>query len=167
MAERAGREPECGVRPLRHAALVAGSACRTSQHQLEELTRGRGATCARERAPDIDARVVVGAADARRAPRLRPDRCRLVDLVGPGSVSSLPEREEIGQAPQVGAGERLLDGRERVGERASDTVLAEVGGARLDVRTTLLKPQVIVARDVPAEDVDGPGLSAKASRELD
>ena len=54
-----------------------------------------------EGAADVDAGVVVGAADAGAAVGLDVDRGGEVELAGAGAVADLPDREELGQAAAV------------------------------------------------------------------
>ena len=63
-------------------------------------------------------------------------------------------------------GQRRLDGVERVGERARDLVLVQVGGDGLDVAGVRLQPLVVVGRDAEAEHVHGLRLAAEARGQL-
>jgi hypothetical protein len=76
-----------------------------------------------EGAPDVDAGVVVGAADAGAAVGLDVDRRGRVELARAGAVARLPHAEERSQAAAVARRERGLDGTERVRERARDLVV--------------------------------------------
>ena len=86
-----------------------------------------------EGAADVDAGMVVGAADAGAAVRLDVDGGRHVQLRGPRTVADLPDREQLRQSPPVAPGQRRGDVEEGVRERAGDAVLVQVCGAGLDV----------------------------------
>ena len=89
--------------------------------------RGRG-----PRSADVDAGVVVGAADAGDALHLGELSCGSVELVGPGAVADLPGPEQLREPAPVARLERRGDGVEGVSERACDLVGAQVLGAFLD-----------------------------------
>ena len=80
----------------------------------------------RPRPPDVDAGVVVGAADADAAAGLDVDPRGLVELGRAGAVADLPGAEQLREPPAMAGGERGGDGVERVRERARDLVLVEV-----------------------------------------
>ena len=101
VTQRARGEAHRGVRPLRGAALLAAWAGAAEHDVVEERTprprvRGLG-----ERPADVDARVVVGAADARAAVRLDVDDGGRVQLPGAGAVARLPDREELREPAAV------------------------------------------------------------------
>jgi len=98
--------------------------------------------------------------------RIDVDRGRLVQLDRPGAVARLPHGEELGEAASVACAERRADGVERVGERAGDLVLVQVGGARLDVAAVRLEPLMVLRRDPEAEDVHGLLLAAEPGGQL-
>ena len=82
------------------------------------------------RAPDVDAGVVVGAADPDPAVRLDVDRGRQVELGVARAVAHLPDAEQLGEPAAVARGERRRDGEERVRQRARDLVLVQIAGDR-------------------------------------
>ena len=84
----------------------------------------------RPRAADVDARVVVGAADADAAVRLDVDRGRVVELRRARAVADLPDVEQLREPAPVARQQRRLDGVERVRQRAGDLVLVQVGRRR-------------------------------------
>ena len=96
----------------------------------EELGRRRGARRRRPGAADVDARVVVGAADADAAVGLDVDRGRVVELAGARAVADLPDLEQLREPAPVARQQRRLDGVERVGQRAGDLVLVQVAARR-------------------------------------
>ncbi len=102
--ERASGQRDRGVRPLRCAALGAARDHLARAHVREEL-RGR----ARRRgfgvgAADVDARVVVAAADADAVARGDVRRRGPVQLASARAVARLPDREQLGQpAAMAGA----------------------------------------------------------------
>ncbi len=132
----------------------------------EKLLRGLRRRRLRVGAADVDAGVVVGAADAGAAVGLDVDRGGEVELAGPRAVADLPDREELGQAAAVARREGGLDRVEGMGERAGDLVLVQVGGAGLDVAGMGLEPVVVGGGDPVAEHVHGLGLAGEPGREL-
>lgn len=82
---------------------------------------------------NVDARVVVRAADARPTVGVDVYGCRQVELPRARTVAGLPDREELGEAAAVAGGQGRRHRVEGVGERARDAMLVEVAGARLDV----------------------------------
>ena len=141
--ERADGERHRRVRPLGGRALVAEGADAAGADVGEELLRRGGARGLGPRAADVDARVVVGAADPDAAVGVDVDRRRQVQLARAGAVADLPDREQLGEPAPVARGQRRLDGVERVRERARDLVLVQVGGDGLDVAGVRLEPLVV------------------------
>ena len=120
VAERADRQRHRRVGPLGGAALVAvgdGVAGADVREELERVVRRRRLG---ERAADVDAGVVIGAADAGAAVRLDVDEGRQVQLLGARAVARLPDREELRQAAAVTRRQRRLDRVERVRQRGGD-----------------------------------------------
>ncbi len=166
VAEGARGEAHRRVRPLRRAALLAASAGVAEHDVVEEPAPAVGLRGLGERAPDVDAGMVVRAADAGAAVRLDVDDRGGVQLTGARAVARLPGAEELREAPAVARQQRRLDRVERVREGAGDRALAQLVGDGLDIAGELLQALVIVRRDAPAEDVHRLGLAAKPGGEL-
>ena len=164
--ERAHGERHRGVRPLGSRALVAEGADAAGSHVGEELRRRRGVRGLGPRAADVDARVVVRAADPDPALRVDVDRGRQVELPRARAVADLPDREQLGEPATVAGGQRRLDRVERVRQRARDLVLVQVGGDGLDVARVGLEPVVVGRRDAQAQHVDGLWLAAEPHGQL-
>ena len=164
--ERAHGERHRRVRPLGRRALVAEGADAAGAHVGEELLRRRRLRGLGPRAPDVDPRVVVRASDPDPALGVDVDRGRQVELAGARAVADLPDREQLREPAPVAGGQRRLDGVERVGERARDLVLVQVGGDRLDVARVRLQPLVVGGRDAEAQHVHGLRLAAEARGQL-
>ena len=165
-AERADRERHRGVRPLRGRALLAVRAHLAGANVREELVRSASVRRLRPGAADVDAGVIVAAADADPAVGLDVDRGRVVELARPRAVADLPDPEQLRQPPAVAGHQRRLDGVERMRERARDLALVQVLGDDLDVVRVGLQPVVVVRRDPVTEDVHGLGLAAEARGQL-
>ena len=165
-AERAGGERHRGVRPLRRAAVLAEWRGVTGPDLIEVVAPGRALLRLRERAADVDAGVIVRAADAGAAVCLDVDLGGRVELGRTRTVARLPDRKELRQAAAVARQERRLDGVERVRERACDLALRKLIGDGLDVAGERLQALVVGPGDPPAEDVHRLGLAAKPGREL-
>ncbi len=124
--------------PLGGAALRAAGAHAPCAHVRKELLWGGGGGGLGVGAPDVDAGVVVGAADADGVAGGDVGGGGAVELGRAGAVADLPDAEQLGQAPAVPGGEwRGADGVVGVGERAGDLALVHVGGAQLDVAARL------------------------------
>ncbi len=126
----------------------------------------RAGGVARERAADVDAGVVVGAADGDPAVGLDVDRRGHVQLARRASRCASPRREQLRQAAAVARRQRRADGVEGVRERAGDVALVEVLGAGLDVAAVGLQPLVVLGRDPEAEHVHGLRLAAEVRGQL-
>ena len=163
---RADGERHRGVRPLRGAALLAARVGAAGAQVVEVLRPRRRDRRLGERAPDVDARVVVAAGDPGPAVGVDVDGGRHVELHRPRAVADLPDREQARQATAVLRGQRRADGVERVGERAGDLVGVQVAGARLDVAGVGLQPLVVAGRDAVAEDVHGLRLAVEGRGQL-
>jgi hypothetical protein len=132
----------------------------------EELGGGLGERRLGPGAADVDARVVVAAAEADAAVRVDVDRGGVVELTGARAVAHLPDLEQLREPAPVARLQRRLDGVEGMRQRARDLALVQVRGDHLDVAGVRLQPVVIVARDAVAEDVHGLGLAAEAGGQL-
>ncbi len=165
-AERAGGERHRGVRPLRGAAVLAERRGRAAGDVVEEVAPRRAGRRLRERAADVDAGVVVGAADAGAAVGLDVDLGGRVELRRARAVARLPDREQLREAAAVARQQRRLDGVERVGERAGDLAPEKLFGDGLHVAGERLQTLVVVRGDAPDEDVHGLWLAAKPGGEL-
>ncbi len=152
--------------PLRGAALRAAGCDRAGADVREQLGRRRGERRLRPGTSDVDARVVVGAADAGAVERRDVCRGRSVQLTGARAVAHLPDVEQLRQAAAVARSQRRADVVVGVGQRAGDLTLVHVGGAQLDVVAVRLQPLVIVRRDAEAEHVHGLRLAAKGGGQL-
>ena len=133
-AEHAHGDRHRGVRPLGGRALGAvrlDAARAQVGEELGRASRRRGA-CG-PGAADVDAGVVVGAADADAAVGVDVDRRRAVELGRAGAVADLPDVEQLGEPAPVARGQRRRDREERVRERAGDLLLAQVLRDLLDV----------------------------------
>src|SRR5207244_5981016 len=142
------------VRPLRGASLRAPRLGAAGGDVVEKRFRRRRGRGLRPGAADVDAGVVVRAADPDRAVGLDVDGGWLVELAGPGAVSDLPDPEQLGEAAAVARSERCGHGEERVRQRGDDAVLVEIAGAGLEVAGSILERLVIVGGDPVTEDVD-------------
>ena len=164
--ERACGERDRGVCPLGGASLGAVRAHLAATHVCEELLGGARGRRLGVGAPDVDARVVVAAADA------DPVACGdvrgsgAVELASARPVARLPHGEQLRQAPAVTRAERSGDGVVGMRERARDVALAQVVRAQLDVVAVSLEPLVVLAGDAVAEDVDRLWLAAEARGQL-
>ena len=165
-AEHAHGDRHRGVRPLGGGALGAVRLDAAVAQVGEELGRVRGGRRLRPGAADVDAGVVVGAADADAAVGVDVDRGRAVELGRAGAVADLPDVEQLGEPAPVARGQRRRDGEEGVRERARDLPLAEVLRDHLDVVRVGLQPVVVVGRDAEAEDVHGLRLAGEARGQL-
>ena len=164
--ECAGGQCHRCVRPLGSAALFAAG-CGVAGAQVgEKLFRRGGRGRLRERAADVHAGVIVGAADAGAAVRLGVDRGGHVQLRRARAVSHLPDRKELGQAAAVARCQRRVDVVERVRERGGDLVLGKVRGAGLQIAGVCLQPLVVSGGDPITEDVNRLGLAGEASGQL-
>ena len=132
----------------------------------EKLFRRRSGRHLGEGAADVDAGVVVGAADAGAAARLDVDDGGHVQLGGPRPVADLPDREQLRQAAPVAPGQRRRDVEEGVREGAGDPVLVQVCGAGLDIAGMGLQPLVVSGSDPVTEDVNRLGLAGEAGGQL-
>jgi hypothetical protein len=164
--QRADCQRHRGVRPLRGAALLAARGRLAGADVSEVLVPGVRARRLGERAPDVDSRVVVRAADAGAAVRLDVDRGGRVELTRARAVAGLPDAEQLRQAAAVARGQGRLDRVERVRQRAGDLVLVQVLGDLLDVVGVRLQPVVVVGGDAVAEDVHRLWLALEPRREL-
>jgi hypothetical protein len=133
---------------------------------VEELPRRARRGRLGPRAADVDAGVVVGAADADAAVGVHVDGGGRVELGRAGAVADLPDAEQLGEAPPVPSGERRLHRVERVRERAGDVLLAQVLGDLLDGAGVRLQPLVVAGRDPEAEDVHRLRLAREARGQL-
>ena len=165
-AERPDGERHRRVRPLGSRALVAEGPDAARAHVGEELLRCGGLRGLGPRAPDVDPGVVVRAADPDPPVGVDVDGGRQIELPGARAVADLPDREQLREPTPVAGGERRLDGVERVGERARDLVLVQVGGDRLDVARVGLQPVVVGGRDAEAQHVHRVRLAAEARGQL-
>ena len=154
------------MRPLRGAALRAVGGRSAGADVGEKLVGRRRPRGLRERAPDVDAGVIVRSPDRGAPVGLDVDERRQVELLGSRAVAGLPDREQLREPASVPRGQRRFDGIERVRERRRDLVRAEVLGARLDVVVVGLEPLVIVRGDPVTEDVDGLGLTLEPDGQL-
>ena len=154
------------VRPLGGAALLPDCGRVAAAHQAQKLFRRRGEGRLGERPADVDAGVVIGAADPGTAVGVDVDRGRHVQLPGPGAVADLPDREQLGEPAPVSVLERLLDRIEGMGERAGDLALVQIGGAGLDVAGVRLQPLVVLRRDPVTEHVHGTRLAREPGGQL-
>ena len=150
--------------PLRRAALLAARERFAGTHLREEVPGIGGAGRFRPGAADVDAGVVVAAADAGAVTRGDVGCGGPVELARARAVAHLPDREQLGQAPAVAGRQRRCDRVVGVRERAGDLALVHVGGAQLDVAAVRLQPVVILGRDAVAEHVHGLWLAAEAAR---
>ena len=153
-------------------AHLAGLPCRAAGARppapqvREELARCRRLRRLGVGAPDVDAGVVVAAADADPVTGRDVHRGGPVELGRPGAVADLPDREQRGQALAVARAERRADRVVGVGQGADDVALVHVGGAQLEVAAVGLQPLVVLGRDPVAEDVHRLGLAAEARGQL-
>ena len=154
------------MRPLLGAALLAAGGDAAGADVFEEVRRGRGGGRAGERPADVDAGVVVAAADRDAAVGVDVDRGRHVQFARARAVARLPDREELSQPAAMAALQRRCDGVEGVRQRADDAARVEVLGTRLDVAGVGLQPPVVVGRDGVAQHVDRLRLAAEAHRQL-
>ena len=120
VAERSDRKRHRGVRPLRGAALVAVGDRVAGSDVSEELGRSGGSRRLGEGAPDVDPGVVVGPTDRGAAMGLDVHERGQVELLGPGAVARLPDREQLCQPAPVARRQRRLDRIERMRERGRD-----------------------------------------------
>jgi hypothetical protein len=132
----------------------------------QKLFRRRRGRRLGEGAPDVDAGVVVRAADAGSPVRLDVDRGRHVELASAGAVAGLPDRKQLREASAVTGGERGRYGEERVCQRAGDLALVEVRGAGLEVVRVRLEELVVGRGDPVTEDVDRLWLAGEPGGEL-
>ena len=100
------------------------------------------------------------------AMRLDVDRRRRVELRVARAVADLPDPEQLGEPAAVARGQGRRDRVERMGERAGDLVLVQVGGDELHVVAVRLEPLVVAGRDAEAEDVDLLRLAAERDGQL-
>ena len=152
-----------------HLAAEPCSPCALTSSRAdvrEELGRRRGRGRLGPRAADVDAGVVVAAADADAAVGLDVDRGRVVELARARAVAHLPDLEQLREPAPVARRQRRLDGVERVRQRARDLVLVQVVRDDLDVVGVRLQPVVVVGRDPVTEDVHGLRLAAEARGQL-
>ncbi len=164
--KRAGGKRDGGVRPLGGAALGAASGDVAGAQVIEKLSRRSRGGGLGESAADVDAGVIVAAADADAAVGLDVDRRGVVELWGARAVAHLPDREEVGQASAVAGGQRSADVVVRVCEGTDDVVAVQVFGALLHVVVVRLEPFVVRGRDAVAEHVHGLGLATEGGGEL-
>ena len=164
--ERAQGERDRRVRPLRGASLRAARAHTSSLHVTQELLWSgcRRGLC--PGAPDVNARVVVAAADADAVERGDVHRCRAVELARTRSVARLPDLEQLRQPAAMACGQRRADGVPRVSQRAGDPALAHIPRAQPHVVAVCLQPLVILKRDPVAEHVHRLGFAAEVRSEL-
>ena len=165
-AERPDGERHRGVHPLGRRALLAARRDPARAHLGQERLRRRRLRGLRPGAPDVDAGMVVRAADAGAPVRVDVDGRRAVELLGARAVAHLPDVEQLGQPASVTGGQRRRHRVERVGQGARDAVLVQVAGHVLDVGAVGLQPLVVARRDAVAEDVHGLRLAAERGREL-
>ncbi len=132
----------------------------------EELRGGAGARRFAVGAADVDAGVIVAAADADAV--AGGDVCGSgpVELAGARAVADLPDLEQLGQAPAVARLQRRGDVVVGVRERARDLALVQIGAAQLDVVAVGLQPVVVIGGDPVAEHVHGLRLAAEVGRQL-
>jgi hypothetical protein len=100
----------------------------------------------RERAPDVDASVVIGPADGGPPAGLDVDERGQVQLLGPRAVARLPDRKQLRQATAMRCSARC-DGIERLRQRGGDLALVEIRRARLDIVVMRRQPVVVVGVD--------------------
>ena len=164
--ERTGGQRDRRVGPLGGTALHAASEHVAAAHVLEKVARcarGRGfAECP----PDVNAGVIVAAADA--DPLARGDVCGCgpVELASARAIADLPDTEQLGQTTAMTRGQRGRDRVVRMSKRAHDLLFVHVARAQLDVAAVRLQPLVVLARDPVAEHVHSLWLAAKVSRQL-
>ena len=132
----------------------------------EELGGRRGLGRLRPGTPDVDAGMVVGAADARAAVGVDVDGGRQVELAGAGAVADLPDREQLREAPAVACREGRADRVERMRQRAGDLVGMQVVGDDLDVAGVGLQPLVVGGGDAVTEHVHLLGLALEVGGQL-
>jgi hypothetical protein len=154
------------VRPLGGAALLATRLGVAAEQVAQKLFRRGSGRRLGEGAADVDAGMVVGAADAGAAVGLDVDRGGHVQLGGSRTVADLPDREELRQSPPVAPGQRRGDVEERVRQRADDLPLVKVGGAGLDIAGMCLQPLMVSGSDPATEDVHRLGLAGEAGGQL-
>ena len=166
VVEGAGGERHRGVRPLRGRTLFAPRLGVAVAQMGEKLFRRGGGRHLGPGAADVDAGVVVGAADPGAATRVDVDGGGHVQLRGARPVADLPDREELGESATVAPCERRRDVEEGVREGAGDPVLVKVRGTGLDVAGVGLQPLVVSESDPVTEDVNRLGLAGEADGQL-
>ncbi len=145
------------VRPaLRHGRRASG----------EKLFRRGGGRHLGPGAADVDAGMVVGAADPGAAAGVDVDGGGHVQLRGARPVADLPDREELGEPPPMAPCERRRDVEEGVRQGAGDLVLVQVRGTGLDVAGVGLQPLVVSGSDPVTEDVNRLWLAGETGGQL-
>ena len=118
-------------------------------------------------AADVDAGVVVAAADADAAVGLDVDRGRVVELARARAVADLPDRRTAARAGGGGAAAAAPRPRRRDGPaRTRSRARAGTSAIDLDVVRVRLQPVVVVGRDPVTEHVHGLRLAAEARGQL-
>jgi hypothetical protein len=164
--ERPGGDRDRRMRPLRGTFLRPTGRGATGAEVGKKLFRRRRGRGLRPGPADVDAGVVVRAADPDRPVGLGVDGGRLVELAGPGAVSDVPDPEQLGEAASMVRVERRGDGEEGVRERGDYPPFVDVADARLEVAGAVLERLVVRGRDPVAEDVDRLALAAEPHGEL-
>ncbi len=154
------------VRPLGGTALFAAGVGVAAANLLQKLFRRPRGRHLGVGAADVDAGMVVGAADPGTAPRVDVEGGRHVQLRGPRPVADLPDREQLGEAAAMALGQRRRHVEEGVREGAGDPVLVQVCGAGLDVAGMCLQPLVVSGGDPVTKDVNRLGLAGEAGGQL-
>ena len=164
--ERARRQRDRRVGPLRGTALFASGRHTSHAHVHQELLWGRGGRRLGPGASDVDAGVIVAAADAGAVERLDVHGSRAVELARASAVAGLPDLEQLGEPAAVAGRERRPHRVVGVGQRACDLQVVQVHRAQLHVAAVGLQPFVVLGRDSVAEDVHRLGLAAEVGGQL-
>jgi hypothetical protein len=164
--ERTGRERDRRMRPLGGASLGAARQHLAAADVREKLLGRVRVRRFGVRAADVDAGVVVAAADPDAVARRDVRRRGPVQLLGSGPVADLPDGEQLGQAPAVARPQRRAYGVVGVGEGAGDLPLVQVCRAQLDVAGVGDQPFVVLRSDPVAEHVHGLGLAPEVGGQL-
>jgi hypothetical protein len=154
------------VRPLRRAALRAPCHHTPRPHMIQELPRRARRRRLRERAPNVNPRMVIAATYAHPRARAHIDRRRAVQFARPRSISHLPDREQVRQPPAVACPQRCAHRVVRMRQRAHDPLCVQVLRALLHIAPMRLQPLVVLPRDPITQHMHRLRLSPEARRQL-
>jgi hypothetical protein len=154
------------MRPLGRAALFPTRFSIAALEVGKKLFRRRGRGRLGEGAADVDAGVVVGAANADAAVGLDVDGSGHVQLGGARAVADLPDRKQLRQRAPMAPRQRRGDVEEGVRQSANDSLLVKVCGAGLDIAGMCLQPLVVSGSDPVTQDVNRLGLAGEAGGQL-